>query len=155
MYTWCYKNASGKVFPEGVEIPAPPAVTTSPSVGAKQNSVFKYPNTDDGKWYVLTNKSLEGLGAVSGKTELTLDEDCEVDGSVYGGGDASTVEGDTNVNIQGNTQVHGNVFGGGNVGEVGGSATVNIRPETPPANNGSRSVSGEGSGGGQGSGQGG
>ena len=124
MYTWCYTNGS-KVFPEGVVIPS------GYSAGVKQKSVFKYPDTEDGKWYVLTTESLEGLGAVSGDATITLDEDCVVDGSVYGGGDSSAVDGNTTVNLQGNTQVLGNVFGGGNEGEVTGSATVNIRPETP------------------------
>ena len=64
MYTWCYKNASGKVFPEGVEIPS------GYDVGTKQKSVFQY----EGKWYVLTNVSLEGLGAVSGDANIILDE---------------------------------------------------------------------------------
>ncbi len=141
MYTWCYKNASGKVLPEGVVIPS------GYSAGTKQKSVFRYPDTDDGKWYVLTTESLEGLGSVSGDTNLTLDDNCVVDGSVFGGGDASTVEGNTTVNLQGNTQVFGNVFGGGNVAEVGGSATVNIRPETPTNNNNSGGDTGEGSGG--------
>ena len=123
MYTWCYKNASGTVFPEGVVIPS------GYSAGAKQKSVFKYPDTDDGKWYVLTTESLEGLGAVSGNAEITLDEDCEIDGNVYGGGDSSEVKGNSIVNIQGNTLVRENVFGGGNEGLVSGNATVNIGTE--------------------------
>lgn len=123
MYTWCYKNASGKVFPEGVVIP--PGYIA----GTKQKSVFKYPNTDDGKWYVLTTTSLEDLGAVSGNAEITLDEDCEIDGSVFGGGDSSEVKGNSTVNIQGNTLVKGNVFGGGNKGLVSGNAKVDIGTE--------------------------
>ncbi len=133
MYTWCYKNASGTVFPEGVVIPPGTSTTT------KQKSVFRYPDTDDGKWYVLTTESLEDLGAVSGNATITLGEDCVIDGSVYGGGDASAVKkkngvddsGNTTVILQGNAQVYGNVFGGGNEGLVEGSATVTIR-ETPP-----------------------
>ena len=120
MYTWCYKNASGQVFPEGVVIPS------GYSAGTKQKSVFQ---SDDGKWYVLTTASLEDLGAVSGNTEITLDEDCVIDGSVYGGGDSSEVKGNSTVNIQGNTQVGENVFGGGNEGLVSGTATVNIGTE--------------------------
>lgn len=119
-YTWCYKNASGKVFPEGVEIPA------GYSAGTKQKSVFKYPNTEDGKWYVLTTESLEGLGAVNGNAEITLDENCVIDGSVYGGGDSSAVNGNTTVELKGDAHVEGNVFGGGNNGEVSGSTKVNI-----------------------------
>ena len=116
MYTWCYKNASGKVFPEGVVIPE------GCSYGTKQKSVFKY----DNKWYVLTNKSLEGLGSVSVDATITLDGDCVVERNVFGGGDSSTVEGNTTVNLQGNATVNGNVFGGGNKAEVGGSTFVNI-----------------------------
>ncbi|MBR2230406.1 MAG: hypothetical protein IJ886_09095 [Prevotella sp.] len=146
MYTWCYKNADDKVFPEGVVIPPGTSTTT------KQKSVFRYPDTDDGKWYVLTTEPLEGLGAVSGNAKITLDGNCVVEGSVYGGGDASAVTkkegvgGNTTVILQGNTQVYGNVFGGGNEGLVEGSATVIIRPEEPTED----SDSGEGSGGGQG-----
>ena len=133
MYTWCYKNASGTVFPEGVVIP------NGYSAGTKQKSVFRYPDTDDGKWYVLTTESLEDLGAVSGNATITLDDNCVIDGSVYGGGDASAVmkkegvddSGNTTVILQGRAQVYGNVFGGGNEGLVQGSATVTIR-ETPP-----------------------
>ena len=117
MYTWCYKNASGKVFPEGVVIPE------GASTGAKQNSVFQY----NGKWYVLTTESLEGLGAVSGDAKISLEEDCVIEGSVYGGGDSSAVNGNTTVELKGNADVKGDVFGGGNKGEVSGSATVNIQ----------------------------
>lgn len=116
MYTWCYKNASGKVFPEGVVIPE------GCSAGAKQKSVFQH----DGKWYVLTTASLEDLGAVSGNTEITLDENCVIDGSVYGGGDSSEVKGNSTVKVQGKATVNGDVFGGGNEAEVGGMSKVNI-----------------------------
>lgn len=118
IYTWCYKNASGKVFPEGVVIPA--------DASTSLKSVFKYPNTDEGKWYVLTTENLEGLGSVSADATITLDGDCVVERNVFGGGDSSTVEGNTTVNLQGNATVNGNVFGGGNKAEVGGSTFVNI-----------------------------
>jgi hypothetical protein len=125
LYTWCYKNASGKVFPEGVVIPE------GASVGTKQNSVFRYPDTDKGKWYVLTDVSLENLGAVNGNAEITLDEDCVIDGSVYGGGAQSAVSGNTKVNIMGNATVEHDVFGGGDQGKVGGTSKVNVMYTEP------------------------
>ena len=125
LYTWCYKNAAGKVFPEGVVIP------DDASVGAKQNSVFRYPDTDKGKWYVLTDVSLENLGAVNGNAEITLDENCVIDGSVYGGGAQSAVSGNTKVNIMGNATVEHDVFGGGDQGKVGGTSKVNVMYTEP------------------------
>ena len=133
MYTWCYKNASDDVFPEGVVIPSDASTTT------KQKSVFRYPDNDDGKWYVLTTESLEGLGAVNGNAEITLEGNCVIDGDVFGGGDASTVNkregvtdsGNTTVILKDNAIVNGNVFGGGNEGEVEGSAKVNIMYTEP------------------------
>ena len=117
MYTWCYKNASGKVLPEGVVIPE------GYSAGTKQKSVFQ---DNNGKWYVLTTESLEGLGAVTGDTHLTVSEECQIDGNVFGGGDASVVNGNTTVTLKGKATIDGNVFGGGNKAEVTGSTTVNI-----------------------------
>ena len=121
-YTWCYKNASGKMFPEGVNIPN----------DASTNTVGKatFTNTDDKgnvKWYVLTTESLEGLGSISGDATLTLKGGTTVGGSVFGGGAQSAVTGNTTVNLQENAQVLGDVFGGGDQGQVGGSATVNIQ----------------------------
>lgn len=152
-YTWCYRKVtqSGtEFFPKGVDIPSDASTDTN------LKSTFEYPEGSD-NWYVLTTVSLEGLGAVSGNTELTLDGNTvigttgdDTTGNVYGGGNDSAVEGNTTVNLQGNTQVLGNVFGGGNEGQVNGSATVNIRPETPTNNTGSGTGTGEGSGSGSG-----
>ena len=110
-YTWCYKNKSGKVFPEGVVIP--PGTTTT------NNPAFQ----NEGKWYVLTTVSLEGLGAVSGNTSMTIDDDCTIDGSVYGGGDASKVDGNTEMNLL-KGSVNSDIYGGGNVADVGGNTKV-------------------------------
>ena len=112
-YTWCYKNTSGQMFPEGVKIPT--TATTN-------NPTFQY----DGKWYVLTTVSLENLGAVSGDATLTLDGSTNVAGSVFGGGAESTVGGNATVILKENTQVVGDVFGGGNKGMVSGKTTVKI-----------------------------
>lgn len=70
------------------------------------------------------------LGSV-GSVDLKLKGNTTVSGSVYGGGDQSTVNGaaplgNTIVTLMGNTQVNGDVFGGGNNGIVSGSTTVNI-----------------------------
>lgn len=126
-YTWCYKNASGQIFPEGVAFPSTAPTTDNPT--------FEYP-AGSNKWYVLTTVSLEGLGAVSAYTKLTLDGTTvgtlengkakEGTGNVYGGGNESSVNGDTTVTLKGETKVLGDVFGGGNKAIVGGSATVNI-----------------------------
>lgn len=108
-YTWCYKNAAGQMFPEGVVIP---------STATTNNPTFEY----NGKWYVLTTVSLENLGAVSGKTVLNIKGSTTVGGSVYGGGEESNVDGNTEVIVKGGGTIgttglggalYGNVYGGG------------------------------------------
>ena len=47
-------------------------------------------------------------------------------GSVFGGGDAATVNGDTEINLRNRAKVFGNVYGGGNMGEVIGNTKVNV-----------------------------
>ena len=51
-------------------------------------------------------------------------------GNVYGGGDESAVSGNTNVILQEGATVLGNVFGGGNQGPVGGNSSVTIQDPT-------------------------
>ena len=75
----------------------------------------------------ITHTNLGSVGSV----DLTLKGNTTVSGSVYGGGDQSTVNGtgalgNVIVTLKGNTQVAGDVFGGGNNGTVSGSTTVNI-----------------------------
>ena len=98
---------------------------------------------DDGKWYVYTTESLEGLGEVSSNVELILKGNTTVGhtegnnlvgGNVYGGGDMSAVNGNATVTITGNAEVKGNVFGGGNAASVGvvtsgtpGNTTVKLQ----------------------------
>ena len=118
-YTWCYRKSDTEFYPEGVVIPSDASTDTN------LKSTFEYPKNSN-KWYVLTTVSLEGLGAVSGNTSLTISGSTEVKGSVYGGGNESTVNGNTNVYLKNNAHVDGNVFGGGNEAPVGGSTTVNI-----------------------------
>lgn len=124
-YTWCYKNASGQMFPAGVEIPS--NVNTN-------NPTFQ---AADGKWYVLTTVSLEGLGAVSSNVEINLTGETKVGtdgdsttGNVFGGGDESAVNGNTTVILEEGTHVHGNVYGGGNEGRVGGNSVVKIQNQS-------------------------
>jgi hypothetical protein len=124
MYTWCYKNTTtGTVLPEGVVIPS------GYDVGLKQKSAFRYPDEDGGKWYILTNVSLENLGAVSGDATITIDENSVIDHDVFGGGDSSAVTGNTTVILQEGAKVLGNVYGGGNEGPVGGNSQVKIQDE--------------------------
>ena len=103
----------------------------------------------EGKNYFYTEKSLDGLGSVTGKVTLTITDDTVIEskvfnddgtvktdaiGGVYGGGDESAVKkkegvadsGNTTVILQGNAEILGNVFGGGNEGLVEGSTEVNI-----------------------------
>ncbi len=105
------------------------------------------PFTDeDGKHYIHTDVSLDGLGSVTGKATLTINGTTTVGESVYGGGEESGVgdgtDGDgTEVNVtsgtigtegQGGVE-YGNVYGGGKgkigdkvAGYVKGNTTVNI-----------------------------
>lgn len=129
-YTWCYRKSATEFFPEEVVIPSDASTNTN------LKATFEYPKGSN-KWYVLTTVSLEGLGAVSQYTSLTLNntvvgtEGDANTGNVYGGGNESAVNGNTTVNLEGNTQVKGSVFGGGNKAKVGGSAKVNVMYTEP------------------------
>ena len=101
-----------------------------------------FTDTEDGKHYIHTDVSLEGLGAVTGNITLTIngntiiDENgkvMEVGKSVYGGGEESAVKGNTTVTVTGGTigtddreDDYGNVFGGGKQGLVEQNTTVTI-----------------------------
>lgn len=85
-----------------------------------------YWSDTDGEYKCYTPISLEGLGEVENDTRLTIDGTSQVDGNVFGGGDASKVKGNATVYLQGSATINGNVFGGGNEAEVSGSAEVNI-----------------------------
>ena len=100
-----------------------------------------FTDTEDGKHYIHTDVSLDGLGSVTGKATLTINGTTTVGKSVYGGGEESGVVGDTEVNVtrgtigsqgQGGVE-YGNVYGGGKgkvgdkvAGYVKGNTTVNI-----------------------------
>ncbi len=109
-----------------------------------------FTDTEDGKHYIHTDVSLDGLGAVTGNVILTIngntvaDENgkvMKVDHSVYGGGEESAVNGNTSVTVTGGTigttnlggAEYGNVYGGGKgkaddvtAGLVKGSTNVSI-----------------------------
>lgn len=109
-----------------------------------------FTDTEDGKHYIHTDVSLEGLGAVTGNVTLTIDGNTvadengkvmKVEHSVYGGGEESAVNGNTSVKVTGGTigtaneggAEYGNVYGGGKgkeddvtAGIVKGSTTVSI-----------------------------
>lgn len=121
-YTWCYRKSDTEFFPQGVVIPG--------TANTGSNATFEY----DGKWYVLTTVSLEGLGAVSSNVELNLTGETKVGtdgdpntGNVFGGGNESAVNGNTTVILEEGTHVLGNVYGGGNEGPVGGNSEVKIQ----------------------------
>ena len=74
-----------------------------------------------GNWYCYTPVSLSNLGAVLGDTDIKIEGSCQIDGSVYGGGEQSGVDGNTVVTINNGTigtsglggAEYGNVYGGG------------------------------------------
>ena len=82
-----------------------------------------FTDTEDGKHYIHTDVSLEGLGAVTGNVTLTINGTTTVGESVYGGGEESGVGGNTTVTVNsGSIGVEnpgrfgyrwGNVYGGG------------------------------------------
>lgn len=86
---------------------------------------------ESGKNYVITKADLTTLGQVA-YTDLTVRNNCQVDGSVFGGGDESAVNYNTLVKIQneeeGNTisNTIKNVYGGGNIAHVIGNTEVNL-----------------------------
>ena len=82
-----------------------------------------FTDTEDGKHYIHTDVSLEGLGSVTGNATLTINGTTIVKESVYGGGEESSVDGNTEVKVTGGTigyegapryeDLVGNVYGGG------------------------------------------
>ena len=73
-----------------------------------------FTDTEDGKHYIHTDVSLDGLGSVSGNATLNIEGTTTVAGNVYGGGEESGVGGNTQVFINNTgTAGTGNVFGAG------------------------------------------
>ena len=85
----------------------------------------------DGKYYIHTEQSLNGLGVVTGVVTLNIEGSTTVNGSVFGGGAQSAVDGNTIVNIKDSSTIDNDVFGGGDQGEVSGSAKVNVMYTEP------------------------
>ena len=90
--------------------------------------------TEDDK-YVKTKANLNALGQVA-NTELTVTNNCQIDGGVFGGGDESAVNENTlvkidNVKTSGDTQnTIPNVYGGGNTADVLGDTEVRMTSGT-------------------------
>ncbi len=83
--------------------------------------------TEDDKNYVVTSADLTTLGQVK-ETDLTVKNNCLVEGAVYGGGDESAVYENTKVTIQneGGSNKIPNVYGGGNTADVDGNTEVHM-----------------------------
>lgn len=86
-----------------------------------------YWSNADSEYKCYTPISLTGLGEVDNNTALTINGTSQVDGNVFGGGDASKVIGNTTIKLQGSAKVLGNVYGGGNKASVDGSSEVLIQ----------------------------
>ena len=85
--------------------------------------------------YVYTNADLTVLGQVK-ETDLTVQNNCLVEGGIYGGGDESAVNENTLVKID-NVKTSGdaqntipNVYGGGNTADVEGNTEVRVMSGT-------------------------
>ena len=101
---------------------------------SKPTETPTYRSEADGEYKCYTPISLAALGEVDGATTLTINGTSQIDGNVYGGGDASKVNGNTTIYLQGNALINGDVFGGGNKAVVEGSTEVNVmytKPTTP------------------------
>lgn len=123
VYTNCYNpeptyNTNTGLFEKGVR-PTPVEYTWS------SNGSTDSPFTDNGGSHeIYTDKDLGTLGKVVGEVQLTLKGNTLVQGSVFGGGDASSVSENTFVYIKDKTKVSGSIYGGGNMGTVGGDTKV-------------------------------
>lgn len=82
-------------------------------------------NSTDSKKYIYTDINIDGLGVVTGNTNITINGG-EVYHHVFGGGFGSKVNNNTNVMVKGPAFIHENVYGGGNAAEVNGNTNVVI-----------------------------
>ena len=103
--------------------------TNETSLGGETLSTDNPMVTVDGVNYMYTTKSLLNLGTVTGQVTLKLEEDAQVMGNVFGGGNESTVSGNTSVVMKDRSTAY-NVFGGGNKADVSGSVSVKIQGGT-------------------------
>lgn len=78
--------------------------------------------------YIYTDVDMSKMGEVNGQTTIVIKGTTSIEGSVFGGGNASKVIGNTHVHIQGGT-INGSVFGAGNQAEVTGKTEVVIGGE--------------------------
>lgn len=92
----------------------------------------------EGTTVTLTAKPLVNIGydsSLSGyipsayPSSLLTTPRAIVAGSVFGGGDAATVNGSTAIFLRNRAKVFGNVYGGGNMGEVTGNTKVIVNGE--------------------------
>ena len=81
--------------------------------------------------YLYTNADLTTLGQVK-ETDLTVTNNCKIDGGVFGGGDESSVNENTLVKIEnaGGENAIPNVYGGGNTADVEGNTEVRMTSGT-------------------------
>ena len=84
--------------------------------------------------FVVTKVNLGALGQVA-NTNLTVTNNCKIDGGVFGGGDMSAVNENTLVKIEnaaagGGQNAIPNVYGGGNTADVEGNTEVRMTSGT-------------------------
>ena len=81
--------------------------------------------------YLYTDADLTTLGQVA-NTDLTVTNNCLIEGGVYGGGDMSSVNENTLVKIEnaGGQNAIPNVYGGGNTADVEGNTEVRMTSGT-------------------------
>ena len=94
-------------------------------------------NVDQTNHLLKTTENLNDLGKVQGNTVITVNGG-HIKGSLFGGGNASSVTGNTTVVLNGDAeggtygpaQVDKFVFGGGNQAPVGGNTDVTVKGES-------------------------
>ena len=84
----------------------------------------------DGDGIFFTEVPLVNLGTVTGNVDFTIKGNSTVGGSIFGGGDESTVGGNTLVKVLDHTKVFGNIYGGGNMGTVDGNTKVIVNGQS-------------------------
>jgi hypothetical protein len=105
-------------------LPNPTIYTWTETYGSTSSELT---TNASGNW-IYTASPLTGLGAVTGNVTITVKgaKNSHVYGSLYGGGNMSTVGGSTIVTTLDNTIIGKNVYGGGNSGAVDGSTHVQV-----------------------------
>ncbi len=119
-----YNRKAGVFNNASVQFPSGTPHTWSNATGLSESTPF-----DNDNHFIYTNVNLSGLGAVTGNATINLEGKSAVRGSVFGGGEESTVSGDIIVHIKNQTRVYGNIYGGGDRGVVEGNTKVIIGTE--------------------------